>query len=163
MKAFIEIADKVHKLRAEFHDLLISITEEIPNGTLSDLVDIGFLCKDIAELLDDWRKDCNARKELIVKILALRCITVGNSTVQGKLASVSLDATIEVEVPKSGTPEYDEVMKYFGIPIEAPFQPHWRRVQELVAQRYQEGVPLPPGFGKQYTKTKGTFRRKEHG
>jgi len=164
MKTFQQLCDKVQELWTEFHGELITMTELIasPKTAMGDLVDTGFLCREMETLLDDWRKECKARKELVTKILAIRSPAFGDSTIQGKLASVSLDATLEVEIPKEGTPEYDEILKYFHVDPEIPFKPHWKKVQELVLQRYQDGVPLPPGFGKQYTKTTGVFRRK-HG
>ena len=138
---------------------------------LSEFVDLGFLCRESENLLDDWRKDCKARKELIGKIIAFEVTKSSlndpnmNETIHGTLATGTPDVKIWAALPKKNTPEYQAVLDFFYVPRrsidEGILKLDWNKVKELVTTLAQEGKTLPPGIGKTYPEYSTVFRKKK--
>lgn len=131
--------------------------------SLQELTDIGFLCREMERLLDDWRKDCKARKELAGKLLAKGVLDSAEATdleasltVRGELATATPDVSMVAELPKAGTPEFVAYCEFYGIPKDKadnelfPLAIHWKRAQLDLQQRMERGLPQPPGLGKKF-------------
>jgi hypothetical protein len=140
-----------------------------------ELCDFGFLCRELEGLLDDWRKDAKARKDLAGKLIAFNLLKADENvnmmevedTVRGVLATAKANMRMEAEIPRLGTAEFKRYCAFYGIPEEAlagecfPLGVHWPRAQEDINARLEEGKPLPPGLGKKYPLFSSTFVRRQ--
>jgi hypothetical protein len=146
----------------EFHDQIyeeiIPITEKLrKNGfSIEELVDLGYFFRETERLLDEWRKNAKARRELCERLLGVN--VQDDPTIHGEHATATLDATLEHELPKVGTDEYRELCEHFGIPSDGLFRPHWKAMNELVQDAIMNGKKKPPGLGRQWTKFHCVFR-----
>lgn len=172
-----ELWQSVVLIHQEVWDALAWNSRQMKSDVYSkhELVDLGFLCRELENLLDDWRKDCKARKELAGKLIARAVLQAADgvndlqasTVVHGILASASPDVSMIAEIPKPGTPEFVEFCNHFGISKECsedplfPFAIHWKRAMECLELRQTEGKPIPPGFGKQFPHFWSKFVRKK--
>ena len=170
------LSQQVRDLHEKVWDSLSWSSRQMKSGVYSnvELTDLGFMCRELENLLDDWRKDCKARKELAGKLIARAVLQASENvndlqattTVHGVLASATPDVSFIAEIPKPGTPEFIEFCNYFGIDEKAssdpmfPFAIHWKRAQEVLEQRQTAGLPTPPGLGKQFPNFWAKFVRK---
>lgn len=119
----------------------------------SDLVDCGYLLRQIERVLDEVRKDVKVRKELVGKLLCLLAIRdvarQANPTnadkVEGSLANGKLDMRMSAMLPKYGTPEFAVAMADLKVPEAAQLITRfdWKRVEDLVTELSKSGKPIP--------------------
>lgn len=123
---------------------------------MQDLVDLGFLHREISDKLDELRKECNARQERISRVIGATVIkrTTTDPTLdmtqRGTLASATPDVGVVAICPKPNTPEYVALMKGLGIENEeliasGALAPHFVRMSEYVSERLSKGLPAPAG------------------
>jgi hypothetical protein len=135
------------------------------------LADVGYLLRQGEKLLDDWRKDCKAAKELAGKIIALQILQSaeslsgeGEDVARGDIAIAIPDLKMEAELPKKGTPEYEAFLGHFGVNAGTAelgiLKPDWKAIGKLVTDAAQDGKKFPPGLGKKYPRYTATFRRR---
>lgn len=111
----IGVYASVHDLHDRLYGTLSKVSAELKAGSLSneELCDIGFLCRETSKLLDESRKETNARQEFSGRLMAFNivkesvCDPDADPTVRGSLASAVSDCKMQARLPKHGTPEYD--------------------------------------------------------
>lgn len=135
-----------------------------------DMVDIGFLFRELENRLDDSRKDCKATKELIGKIICLRVAkdSLNNldadPVVRGVLARGTPDVRRLPALPRKGTPEYVQAMKALGVQSEAAINSgclkfDFHAIQALINECAAAGKKPPPGLDKDYPEYTTVFTR----
>lgn len=151
----------------EVHDRLIQVHDDLVGELMvnrapiierkldvGDLADIGYFLRELERHLDEMRKDCKARKELIARLICLHATMKmqegeDSGRVVGKYASANPDLGYVPVLPKRGTPEYDDLMASIGVPKEAYADglvtPHWKHVQEWLEERAASGQDVPKG------------------
>lgn len=164
------------EIRAVHHrhlSFLQAVTARLSKNEYSKvaMVDLGFLCREIEELTEDWRKDCKARKELFSKVLAFQVIThatakpdEADDSVRGQLATGTVNSEVQPKLPKRGDPDFERVLEYFGLPkslaetgvVKLDWEAARRHVTELIAS----GKTPPPGLDKTYPVYSTTYRRR---
>ena len=159
----MEIRDKAAMLDA------IHVNPAMPY-TLPECVDIGFLCRETEELLDEWRKEAKSRKELCGKVIAISVTEQSltnpsmEETIQGTLASGTPDVKVEASIPKAGTPEYFAVMEHLGVPqavVETGLvKPSFEEVGKYLTRLKENGQELPPCLSKTWTTFATKYLRK---
>lgn len=171
VKQLQDLLSRLRVLHREFYDLLSGSDGKIKRNafTDSDLVDFGFLCRESETLLDDWRKDAKARKELAGKILCLRVTErslakdINEDTVKGTLATAKTDVALDAKLPEFGTDEYTTFMDHLGVPKETAdkglVKVSWDQVGKYVSDLVAEGKPVPPGITKTWPKYSAVFTR----
>lgn len=143
---------------AQLDELLLFLRSQ---PDLAEVVDIGYCCREASKIVDDLRKEFNAKQELCEKLICLSAIQrCDASAVRGTLATASPDVKMEVILPTRGTPEYEELMSHLGIPKDARnlISPSYRQMAEFVTKQIENEQPLPPGVGKPTPKYRATFR-----
>lgn len=156
-----------------YHKFLESLAEFKQSGgvnltaPLEDLVDLGFLFKEMEVVLDDWRKDCKAFKELVEKVVGLRAAISDDPnslTIRGKLTTATVNISMVADMPKPGSLEYAALCRYLKIPDELAesgvMRPHWKHLNDLLSQRLTEGKSAPAGLKNQRSKFSLTFRKR---
>jgi hypothetical protein len=170
-KALLDILRKLQDVSNEL-DVFLYQTEPLEDLQPGEMVDIGYLCRDAATQLDEMRKKANKRKDLlgrmIFAIVTARC--VAEPTLKphmlGGLAVAEPNAINSPTVPKTGTQEYIDLCKHFGISDEAIaaglFTPHWKHIQDYIDARFDPSKPLPeiPGITKIHPNPRCKFRKR---
>ncbi len=158
----------------EYHQRALSyiafLTDGIKSNTYTkeELVDIGFLLREMENLLNDFRKDCKVRKELCGKIIAKKVMEDNlasgdfEDVVHGTLARGIVDLKMQPKIPKRDTEEYQLMMEAFGVPKDkiGIVKIDWTQAGELASKCAAEGVPLPEGLGNTYPVYSTKFTRK---
>jgi hypothetical protein len=164
---------KFEQSRLNFIEIRSKVSSFIKKNEtdLSDLVDIGFLYRELSVRADEMRKDCNAMLELLAKILchnvAKRSIELGNVLVEpkGVLATANCEIQEVAQCPLNGTPEYTMVLTHLGVKDQllldtGMLKIDWNKFQEYIQLCNESGKPLPPGITKKWEVAKVTYRRK---
>lgn len=148
VKQLADDLEELKRLHSVMYDHASPIVDKVKTREYSaqDLADLGFLFREMENLLDDWRKDSKARKELIGKLLCLQLVKSETDMVQGELCRAQADMKMRPEWPKPGTSEYFELLTHFGIDPNSPIRISWKGLGELCTKLFKEGKPLPPGM-----------------
>lgn len=138
--------------------------------TVNDLTDIGFLCREMAKIFDELRKECEARQNLCGSIIAYQLITKtltdpnASMKSKGELATGTPKLKMQAALPKKFTPEYYQITDFMGVPRDVAetgvLRLDWRRVVEYCTEMAEKGKKMPEGFGKQYPLYTTTFRKR---
>lgn len=156
----------------ELYQLRSDILQELRQNKMEteDMVDIGFLFRELENKLDDSRKDCKAAKEMAGKIICLRIAKESlndltkDTVVRGVLARGSADVRRLPALPRKGTPEYISAMKALGVENEAAIKSgclkfDFHAIQTLINECAAAGKKPPPGLDKDYPEYTTTFTR----
>lgn len=121
-----------------------------------EMVDMGFLLRELAAKLDEIRKECSARQELIGQIIALSVARMlaqdsdADATVRGELAIGMPDIKTCPALPKRGSPNYRAFAEWLGIPKEVIdktlIEFHFPSVTEFLTSHINDSLPDPPGI-----------------
>lgn len=168
MDRLIKLQENLDHLRAEAAEVLAEVSDKLRSNVLSlpDMVDIGFLCREIATVLDDWRKDSTAHMTLASKVIGFKYARAAvqdediPDSIRGKLATGTPDAHILVTLPKKGTPEYETLCETLGVTTHDLSKLDFKAVQKSCNQLAAEGRPLPNGVGETYSEFVVSYRRK---
>lgn len=177
-KLLDQIKDLQHKIRDHMQSQAdrIRSREDSADPPNTELVDFGFLCREVADTADEIRKDCNAHMALASRIVCIRETEkfVANpedsevgKPIRGSLATGSTDVKVIVDQPQKGQHEYHLLMKYLGVPedliVSGLVKPSWKGINDLATECEREGKPMPPGLGKKRPEYIVTYRRKRGG
>lgn len=171
-----DLASKLDALKTAHHESyeqLTLIDERIKKNQLSlqDLVDIGFLCREMEDLLDEMRKNAKKRKAFVQRYLVMRHTASAMTgtplpdTLQGEHASASNFRVKKMaELPEFGQDGYTKYMESLGIPKEVIakglVKPDWEQTAEHVTVLLEDGKKLPPGLGQTWNDYTCTFTRR---
>jgi len=111
---------------SDIRGLVLGIAEEAKSNRLSqlELCDIGFLSREIVKICEEMRKDINAMKELVDKVLCTKIMldavnsTSKDDTVRTELCSGKPHIKKIVRVPAKDSPEYTQMLQFFGVKPE---------------------------------------------
>ena len=136
----------------------------------ADLVDAGFLSRELENMFDELRKEAKARREFVEMELTKRGATRvvsgedSDNLVHGTLARAKVDAVMTANIPEKGTPEWGRLMKDLGIPEEPVknglVSVSFRGLSSLLTARAEKGLPPPAGISRMYAQPKVVFTRK---
>lgn len=169
MKTTIQtLFTEMQALQMRLHSFLASVPSDISGTPIPDLVDSGFLCREIASICQDLKVNCEARQHLIGKYLAARA---GSAAMQeevlelkGELATASPTVQSKPNIPSPGSAEYNELLRWCGVNDETIqrnlIRPSFTSLQDTVTRFTIEGKPLPPGLSLVYTETTVVYRKK---
>ena len=166
-----ELFAAVGTLHHDFLEYLLQLTDEIRTSKLSDpqLCDVGYLLREIETLLDDWRKDCKARKELAGKILAFNFTQASLSDatltrIKGTLATGTPDVKVRVKIPPKGTPEYAEALKVLNVPEalvkDGVLKIDWDGISAMATRYANEGKNMPAVLNQTFPEYVTVFRKR---
>lgn len=140
-----------------------------PTYDLPTLVDLGFLCREVSQIADELRKEANAKRDLIGKVIASAVTreslegTRSDPTVRGKLATGTPDVREIASVPKPGTPAFRELAEFLGLPEEQVngklISFRFNGLSDWLTEMASKGKSVPKGINR-YTEFKTVFRRR---
>lgn len=167
------IYNRFFELYTESYQYMMDQIERIKKeGEFSnpDLTDIGFLWRELENLLDDARKEAKAKKELISKILAMRKTREFmddpsiDLTVHGKIAYGSPNVRQVPGLPRPGTPHYKKLCDHFEIPdvvaSKGLVKFSFNELADYLTGLGEDGVNAPEGV-RTYPVYSMTYRRKK--
>ena len=157
------VAERMEELLTRYKDFRDDLMAFQYDGDMSlisdsppseaDLVDYGYLSRELENMLDDLRKECKARKETVGKILANRVTkrVLADPTLKlyatGYFARASPQAGAIPMLPKRNTPEYTELLNRLGFSGHAVEHGlatfNYRRLCEWIAEANSSGNPIP--------------------
>lgn len=143
------LTEEIISLHTTFYDVIVPITARIKKGDydIQTLADMGFLFREGEKTLDDWRKDCKSRKELIGYLLCKLLIELGTDIAKGELCRAQIDLKMRPEMPKVGSQEWYELNNHYGIdPDNTPVRLSWKGIEVECSRLTEEGKQLPPGM-----------------
>lgn len=170
------LRDVLVAFHKEVYDFIAVTHDGVTKMELSmeDLVDMGYLCRDMERYLDEMRKEVKSRKELIGKLLAFHVAQQSLNdteklqvTVKGELATGTPDVKLQPKIPEPKTEEFSQLMEYFGLSrdrlagIEDCLRLSFNGMRDLVSRLAEEGYPMPPGVVKTWPVYTTTFRRRK--
>lgn len=144
------LIEEISVLHQTFYDAIVPITEKIKEGGYvpKDLANLGFLFREGETILDDWRKDSKARKELIGFLLCKLLIELDTDLIQSDLCRAQIDLKMRPEFPKTGSVEWYDLCHHYGIndPDNTPIRISWQGIEKECSKLIEQGKPLPPGM-----------------
>ena len=97
--------------------------------------------------------------------MALQGDVKAAETIKGKLCTASPHVKHMPKLPKSGTPEYAELLIHLGVPKELAesgrVSPRHNGMVDYVTELHEEGKPLPPHVHFAYPDYRCTYRTKK--
>lgn len=170
---FISLLQAAQQLQTALaSDAFDFVENTLKKGKANDaqLVDVGFLLREMENVFDECRKEAKARKELISRLLAAKAIDSLNDPegaqgrFDGNLASAIPDAKIYPKIPRPGSDDYLALMEFMGVPAPVAalglLKPSFTATQEWLQERAAEGKNPPNCLGT-YTDAVCIFRRKK--
>ncbi len=161
--------DRVRELQMAIHNAMAGIPNSIAVEEIPDLVDAGFLCREIANMSEDIKKISENRKTIIGRFLAARASVAAMQgsivDLRGEYASASADIQVKPKFPEEDTAEYFELMRWIGLSDEmiqrGMLRPSFTKIQEELTKRVERGEKPPPGIMNTFTDAQVVFRRRK--
>lgn len=169
------LAIRLHAVLDRLKDAHVAIFADckqfrVAEHTSEELVDIGFVLRQVEELADELRKEAKAHKELAGKTIASRCLeaAVANPdsavmTTRGTLATGVSDVRMEAVVPNSSSPEYGQLLEWCGVPDSVVksglLKVDFKKLGEAVTEAASRGAKIP-GAPKTWPVPFTTFRKR---
>lgn len=169
LQAALESTGKLYSL---VRQLIINVSVKAKAGELkkTELCDVGFLCREISAKADEIRKDVNATKILVDKIMSIKVMqeTLTDATkpqiVHGEFASGTPQYKKAVTLPRKDTIEYSKMMRYFGVTDKGnemgAVKVRWQQVCKHVTELVELGKPIPDFLPKIHDDYSVVHRRK---
>lgn len=120
-------------------------------GDLKELTDYVYALKKTAGLLTEMEKQTRNAYEVGERLLCMLWAKNGDSEpIRTEHCTASPRIRMAAQIPKRGTPEYDELMTAFGVSDELrqsdAVRPHWPGLIDFVTGALTEGRPVPKGI-----------------
>lgn len=159
---------QIQKYQLAIHEVLQSLVSEIQTTKDADLVDSGFLCREIANICTDIRKAAELRMAIIGKFLAARAAVASMQgellELKGELATATPDLKTKPKLPENGSPEFNKLMRWIGVSEELlktnMLRPSFTAIQDELTRRAAAGEKPPPGISVTFTEAMVVFRRR---
>lgn len=152
-KLYDRVQEIFNEIYPELRDLLDRVQRESATTPLPDMVDAGFLVREISVVFDELRKETNAREEMIAKVIAVRrtqeCVADPTLSlrVKGEYAYGDPSATVRPKMPKKGTPEFAKLLEFLGVDPSSHaaevMSPHYVRLSDLMTRLAESGRDIP--------------------
>lgn len=122
--------------------------------TDEELADVGFFFRETENLLDEARKECGRKKELVGKVLALRLTRKAINSddpadlrVETEVCSATPDVKMRPNLPHKHSEKWFSLMAAFGVTREAAERGvvsfHWQRISEWLTELAARGEAPP--------------------
>lgn len=169
MKAELQLLfNTLKELQLEIHQVLETIPQRVSAESIPDLIDSGFLCRELANVVDDIRNRCENRQAIISRFLAATASVAAlkgeSMDLRGELAIAVPDITVKPNLPKNDSPEMIKLLIWLGVPEDiarsGTVRPSFTKIEELLTKREAAGQKPPPGIMSKWTDAKVVFRRR---
>ena len=154
----MSLSNKLDKLYAEAvvqSDQFLKAANdgEIPDER--DLADGAYLCKQMAEKVDDMRKELEKARASASRVACEQwTIKTLSGVVKGPIHAQRCTATPKItmipRIPKRGSEEYISMCRDLGLSDDFiagdMFHPHWPSLVNMCTLRMRNGAPLPKGI-----------------
>ena len=156
VKLLLRSFEQMQEQYMERYALLTALKDSAKEGELTseELVDIGYLCREIGKLADEMRKEADAKMALFGAKLAesmLNSLVAGDGSaedsVKGALASGRPGLKQRVRLPAKETEEYMKLLAHYRIPFENRhlLRLHYPTIRDEATEAAKRGENPPPG------------------
>lgn len=164
--------DEANFLHTAIYTELHTFREKIPEMSMEDAADTGYVLRKVAELFDDLRKELNKTEKIFAAIAGKHWLArYGNHRKPPPIRSELCSATPRFEqvafLPsvKRNEEDYLKLANWLGIEkdkIDITVI-HWKNLMNLLTERAKKGLPLPPGIdpSKTHLEFNMTYRGKK--
>lgn len=173
-----EFEERVKVLMRDMATMNYAMEQHVADFTIESkdrfpqMVDVGFLYREIGDALQDIKASANAWEEKLSEIMgcAVSAYVLKNpmkadsDKVCGTLANGFLQIKIQPKFGKKDSPEHKILAAHFGIAPENAhlFTPHFVQVSEKLTADAEKGLPPLPGLIGQYKKFGMKYVRKKN-
>lgn len=157
----IEYYKLVKHTHAELYKSCKELFESVGSCTdLKELVDYAYAFRDASKLLEDCAKEARKAQKRAADIACVLWVQASatseqDDTVKTEYCSGTPQVKFAGRVPRPGTSEYDELLRYLGMPDDlvnsGVMRTHWPSFVDYLTRRAEEGKPLPPGVNPETT------------
>lgn len=169
--AALEIYELARELRDRLFQTHFEVDKQVKDEKLqmSDLVDWGLVNRMMADLFDELRKECGARRDTAGGVLAKHVMdkVLADPTLElrelGHLGVALPDAKVRPLLPKKETPEYEALCDELGISGLARERGiasiSWKRLGDYMTEQLEAGTPVSEGLVRSVSIPQCTFKR----
>ena len=158
----VEYYKVVQQMHAELYQRSKKLVEAINTCTdLGELTDYAYALRDASKLLEDSAKDARKAQKRASDITCILWVqhSAADASFPDKIKTEHCTGTPQVKfagrVPRPGTPEYDELLAFMGMPEglikSGVMRTHWPSFVDYLTRLAEEGKPLPPGVDPETT------------
>lgn len=175
--------DRLHALLSQAEHLQSEVTltcselltqMQADGGNVNEAVytDCGYLLRSIEDAVDEARKECKAKKELLGRALAFAVITRVTERPSSEVQSVGLmaygtpDVKQKAALPKPGTDAHRALMTHFGVNNQdvekfGILAFHWPSVSDYLTALAADGKNPPAGLGTLHPEYTVSYRKRK--
>jgi hypothetical protein len=147
-REYFNFAMKMLSEWTSFHnDFIKKLHEE---ADIAELADMAYSISQIMRMFDEIEKKTRNTYELAERLLCMLWAQQGDSDpIRTSHCTITPRIRMAAQIPKKGTPEYEELMSSLGIDtaLQATdaVRPHWPGLVDYVTELLTNGRPLPRG------------------
>jgi len=154
----VDLLASARKLQVEMMQVAAAHMQSLQRNTLSqsDQVDCGGIWRDLKDLMEELRKEAQAKDWVLGRLIALRIAQSfvenpdSDTSVRGELYTGTADIKRKPKIPSSKTPEYAAILRAFGVPDAVIEQGlvklDYDQVTDYLTRLSQDGKPTPAGL-----------------
>lgn len=170
------LCDQIENIHTSATLLMAQLYSELRSNRHSGgvLADLGYIINRAERVLNDTRVELSAKRALIDKLISVEVIRAQASDpdadhrIVGQLASARPDVKVSAKPPDPGTPEYEELVKFFGLGDSEAIKSglvafSFSRLSDYLTQCAADGRNPPPGLGKTFEQVKVLYSPRKIG
>jgi hypothetical protein len=116
---------------------------------LNEIADVKFVMRKIDDLLEEMHKRSKASNEVLDRLVCAKwALQETTEPVRTEYVTITPRIKLATKLPKKGEPEYEELMREFGVTdpdllVNDSVRPHWPGVMNYITELTALGKPLP--------------------
>lgn len=161
--------EQMEALQMRVHEMAAALGGQIPVERTPDLIDIGFMCREISNIADDIRKTASSRQAVTGRLIAMRAAAAtmqGEEVVlRGEMATARPETDMKPKLPDPGSEDWNALMRWIGLTDEQiqrdMLRPSFSRLSEILKERAERGEQPPPGIVHTFSDAMVVFTRRK--
>jgi len=143
-----ELYAKTRQMHAEFCMLQPDIEKSLSEATnLEDLADTIYTLRESQKFFEWMKKEVGKTLTLAERLCCLAWVRRNVAeNIKTKHCIAMPDIKQGPRIPREGSPEYEELLQFYGVPSGTPFRPHWPALRDRIAEDIKAGRPVPKGI-----------------
>lgn len=164
----VKMFETMQAFEIEAQSLLSVVPGRVSSTSIEDLVDAGFLMRELSRICETLRKAFEARQGLVARFLAaaagadaLRGVEM---KLEGELARAKPVVNVKPKIPDPRTADFVKLMRWLGVSDELigkdVLRPSFSSLKAELTKRLESGEKLPPGITATFQEMACEFRTK---
>ena len=143
-----ELYAKTRQMHATFCMLQPDIEKSLSEATnLEDLADTIYTLRESQKFFEWMKKEVGKTLTLAERLCCLAWVRRNVAeNIKTKHCVAMPDIKQGPRIPREGSPEYEELLQFYGVPSGTPFRPHWPALRDRITEDIKAGRPVPKGI-----------------